>query len=66
MGKSLEEEIGVANEMGAGQHRQYESLELLKELDYYVLSVTMLLTAVSGLFIGGTTPCQFFQAGSSA
>lgn len=50
----MEEEIGVANKNDDRQQRQYECLELLKELDFYVLSVTMALTTVPGLFLGGT------------
>lgn len=53
---------GVTREEGAKQKRQYGSLELLKEVDYYALSVTMLLTVVSGLFIAGTALCLMMSA----
>lgn len=58
----VEEEGGcVQGSTGAGvlqhrhqqQQRQFEVWDLLREVDFYHLSLSMMLTAVSGLFIAG-------------
>lgn len=42
------------------QQRQFEVWDLLREIDFYHLSLTMMLTAVSGLFIAGAYQSFFF------
>lgn len=44
---------GVLRHQHQQQQRQFEVWDLLREVDFYHLSLSMMLTAVSGLFIAG-------------